>query len=145
MQIGNLNSLTPWYFEYASGKAEVESTVLVRGKTGVIGVGFVKKYNGSPTEEQLNPILSGRISQFFRQRVQIEIDGDKIPASAADALVAELVALFEKHGAGDALSATEKLVPLPDFAAKRHLDLTPAQNLALHTVCPMTMSVGIKK
>jgi hypothetical protein len=136
--------VTPFYFEQASGKVEAPSSVLVPGTTGLVTVTFPSRYD-SATEEVLQPILSGRLGQFFRQAFKLEIDGDKIPADQAQELVAELSALFGKHGCADALAVKDQLVPVADFHAKRHLDLTVEQNLALNAVCRIQTRVSPRK
>jgi hypothetical protein len=137
-------TVLPFYFQTASGKTDCASSVLVAGATGTLAVTFANRYP-TVTEEAIKPILAGRIHQFFRQSFTIEIDGDKIPADAAQGIIDELVNLFQRHQCPEALGVKDGLVPTPEFHAKRHLDLTPDQNLALDAVCRIQARVGIKK
>ncbi len=67
---------------------------------------------------------------LLRERVTIKIDGDKVPAKGGDAFVAELLALGKRFGVPVELTAGA-LVPVEDFNVRRHVELTPADNLAL--------------
>jgi len=138
------STVIPFYFHQASGKVEVPSSVLVPGASGQVSVTFPNRYDAA-TEEVLLPILNGRVAQFFRQTFTLQIDGDKIPAVHAQELVARLAELFDKFGCSEALTVKEQLVPMDDFHARRHLDLTVEQNLALNSICRIQTRVSPKK
>ncbi len=56
----------------------------------------------------------------------------------------ELQALFAKYGATDAIEVKEGVKPMADFHAKRHLQLTIDQNIALDAACPIVATVKTK-
>ncbi len=75
----------------------------------------------------------------------LEIDkGDLITEAAAEPLVAELHALFARHGPGAALSARAQFTPTRDFHVPRHSIFSPEQNLEIDPVIPVSASVRVK-
>ena len=137
-------AVTEFYFESAHGR-DPESSVIVPGTKGELMVVFPKQLVGAVTDEALRPLLGGRVESWFRQKVAIKVDGDLIPAAGAQTLIAELIELFARHGASDALSATENWVPLDVFHLQRHRELDVAQNVALNSVARIKTSVKIRK
>ena len=134
--------ITPFYFEHATGRAEVESSVLARGTKDELMVVFPKQLVGAFSESDIRPVLGeAKTAEFFRPKWEIKVDGDKIPAPVAQDLVNGLVALFAQHGCADALSQSEKFVPLEVFHLQRHTLLTPAQNLALNRIARIKTSI----
>ena len=136
--------VTPMFFERASGRVEVPSSVIVPGTTGSVMVMFANRYSACDPEV-LEQVIPGRVDQFFRDSFKLEIDGDKIPQDRAQDIIGELQAIFEKYGCTEALSAKQMQVPKPDFHARRHLDLTPELNLAMQKVCRIQTAVKVKK
>lgn len=137
--------VTPFYFGHATGRAEVESSVITKGTKAELMVVFPKQLVGAFTEADLSPVLGQRTTEFFRAKWALDIDGDKIPANAAQSIINELQALFARHHCADALSASEKFVPLEEFHLRRHCVLTPDQNLALNSVARIKTSIKIRK
>ena len=65
-----------------------------------------------------------------RERFSIRINGDAIPDAVQGGFVADLLALAERHGIPDAITATGGIAPVPQFNELRHRELTVAQNEA---------------
>lgn len=131
----------PFYFQQGQGKHDVPSSISLPTPKGEVLVTFQKRYTALPDETPVLPILGERTAEFFRQKLEVKIDGDKLPQDHAQELLEELQELFARYNASDALSATESLKPTDEFHAARHLILTPAQNLALEQVCPIVAVV----
>src|SRR6266536_1041427 len=127
--------VSPFYFTANSGKVEVPSSVSVTSPKGEVLVTYQNRYTKIESEALLNAVPFAK--EYFRQAFTIEIDGDKIPAEAVEALIAELQELFGKHGAMGALGVKETIKPVAEFHTKRHTALTPEQNLALDQVVPI--------
>jgi len=134
--------VSPFYFSTNSGKAEVPSSVAVTSTKGEVLVTYQNRYTKIDSEVLLNSVPFAK--EYFRQAFTIEIDGDKIPAEAVEALIAELQELFGKHGAMGALGVKETIKPVAEFHTKRHTALTPEQNLALDQVVPIVAMVKTK-
>ena len=135
---------TPFYFQNAHGKAEVASSVAVKAGDKEVLVTFQNRYKALPDETPVAGILGDRLPTCFKQSFELKIEGDKLPVSGADELLAELQELFAKHNATDALSVKECIKPLPDFHARRHIALSVEENLALEQACPIVAMVKTK-
>jgi hypothetical protein len=169
---------SPFYFRTNRGKAEIPSSVLchitpelldAEGKvighepaTSAVLVTFTNKY-GAADEEAVKEIIGEElVERFFRQKFELKIDGDLLPAgpaldehgqpvldegvpvAAVSQLLAELGALFEKYEASAALTQSEKIVPVSEFHTARHTALTPEQNAALELVVPCQAMIKTK-
>ena len=104
----------------------------------------LKKIESMAALDSLKPVFRGQESEFFRERFVIEIDGDKIPLPAQQALVDKLQVLFAEHGALDALGVKTEVKPLEGFHSQRHTLFTPEQNLQINGVIPIVASVKTK-
>ena len=104
----------------------------------------LKKIESMAALDPLKPVFRGQESEFFRERFVIEIDGDKIPLQAQQALVDKLQALFAEHGALDALSVKTEVKPLEGFHSQRHTLFTPEQNIQINALVPIIASVKTK-
>lgn len=137
---------TEFYFRNGSGQVEVPSTVIIPGTTVDVGVTFSDSY-GKIDEAGVVAVLGQeQAGRMFRQSFTIEVDGDKIPAAKAQALINEIMVLFEKHESAEALAVKDGQVPVQEFHASRHFKLTVAQNLALHAgAAKCTASVKLRK
>lgn len=141
------NAVTPFYFQTAHGRGEVESSVAVPSTTDKeLLIVYPKQLVGSVLESAILPILGpDRTTALFRPTFEIKIDGDKIPAAAAQDLVNELCELFAKHNAIDALSQKEKVVPTDVFHLTRHTALTVEENLALNQIARIKTMTKLRK
>lgn len=134
------------WFEAHAGLAEAASSVAVHDPEGrEMLVTFTSKYKAAE-EAALVAVIGSeeKAGEYFRQKFELKINGDAIPEDKADELLTELQALFQKHGAAAALTAKAVLVPKADFHTRRHRDFTPAENLDLERVSPMTAMVKTK-
>lgn len=137
----------PQFFAHWHGKPEQESSMKARSEPGNALVTFpkrLKKIESMAALDSLKPVFRGQESEFFRERFVIEIDGDKIPLPAQQALVDKLQVLFAEHGALDALGVKTEVKPLEGFHSQRHTLFTPEQNLQINGVIPIVASVKTK-
>ena len=143
--------VAPFHFQNCSGNAEPAKAVVVhaglRQEDGSlkmldtkVRVDFKNKY---PVLESI-PGGVGDAANCFRQKFSLEIDGDKLPTATTPDLLARLQTLFAQFNATDALSIKAGFTPNDDFHVRRHTLLTPEQNLALQTVCPLQCAVATK-
>ena len=132
---------TPFYFQNAHGKADVASSVSVPSPSGEVLVTFQNRYKAIPDENAVLPVLGDKTGLYFKQAFTLTIDGDKLPVDQAGELLNELQGLFARFNATDALSVKETVKPVPDFHARRHLELTLEQNLALDEACPIVAAI----
>jgi hypothetical protein len=85
-----------------------------------------------------------RAPRFFKQSFELKIKGDAIPDAAVEPLLAELQALFARHGASAALSAKATIKPTKEFHTARHTLFSVEQNFELDKVVPIIGSVKTK-
>jgi len=137
---------SPFYFNAGHGKAEVQSSVKVPGtKDRAVLVCYQNRYGQIANESAIQALLGEeRLSKYFRQSYALTIDGDKLLSHKAEDLLARLQELFAEHGATEALSGKEGIRPVDDFHVRRHLELTPDENLALDQLCPIVAQIKTK-
>jgi hypothetical protein len=85
-----------------------------------------------------------RTAQFFRQSFELKIDGDKIPAESAQAVIDAIQTLFAEHNASEALAVKAVIKPSSDFHTARHTALSVDENLAVEMICPIVAMVKTK-
>jgi hypothetical protein len=136
--------VTPFYFTHNRGKVEVPSSVAVQSDTGEVLVLFQNRYSKLDSEAPMLGVLGERTGNYFRQAFNLTIDGDKLPTDRAQELLNDLAELFAKYSASDALQVAESVKPVPDFHSRRHLELTPEENVAVEQVCPIVAQVKTK-
>ncbi len=143
--------VAPFHFQNCSGKAEPAKAVIVqagvRKADGTlemldtkVRVDFKNKY---PVLDAI-PGGIGLAAECFRQKFSLEIDGDKLPTATTPDLLSRLQALFAEFNATDALTIKGGFTPNDDFHVRRHSLLSPEQNLALQSVCPLQCAVATK-
>lgn len=135
----------PFYFQHHAGQHAVASSIEARAADGrVVRVGFSNSYRGVTDEAALVRLAGPHVERFFKQSFEIKIKGDVIPEAAVEPLLAELQALFARHGATAALSAKAVVKPTKEFHTARHT-LFPAQvNQDLDKIVPISASVKTK-
>lgn len=136
-----------FFFALMHGKHEIPSSVEATGTKPdeKVLVTFSSRYKAIADETPLiEAIGPERTAQFFRQSFELKIDGDKIPADAAEEIIGELQALFAGHNALEALTAKAVIKPTPDFHTARHTALSVEENLTVETVCPIVAMVKTK-
>ncbi len=135
----------PFYFIHHSGQHVLASSVEARASDGrVVRVGFSNSYRGVSDEGALLRLAGEHTERYFKQSFEIKIKGDAIPEAAVEPLLAELQALFARHGANAALVAKATVKPTKEFHAARHTLFNPAQNAELDKVVPISASVKTK-
>jgi len=134
----------PHYFAVNHGRHEVPSSISVASPQGEVLVTFQNRYSMLADETGLLPVLGERTGEFYRQSFELKIKGDKLPTDKTQDLMDRLQSLFAEFGATDALEVKEGIKPVEQFHAARHLELSPAQNLALEQVCPIVAMVKTK-
>jgi hypothetical protein len=135
-----------FFFNHLHGKSDIPSSVEATGINGEkIRVEFPSQYSKITDESTIiDAIGAERTAQFFRQRFELKIDGDKIPAEHAGALIDAIQTLFAEYNASDALTANEIIKPTPDFHIARHTALSVDENLAVEMACPIIAKVATK-
>jgi hypothetical protein len=130
--------------EHDAYEAKMEKDPTADQETGAILVTFVNKYPPADESTVEQAIGEANAALYFRQKFALEIDGDKIPADQAGELIQELQTLFTKYGCPDALSASEKIVPVETFHKVRHTALSKEQNAALEMFLPAQTQLKTK-
>lgn len=134
-----------FYFEFHAGQHAVASCIEAKAADGrVVRVGFSNSYRQPSDEAALLQLAGPHAEPYFKQNFEIKIKGDAIPESAVEPLLAELQALFARHGASTALSAKATVKPTKEFHSARHTLFTPEANRELDKIVPVSASVKPK-
>ena len=132
-QLGN--EVLPYWFAYNSHKVDPASTLVVKGTDGrQVEVSVVNRYSRT---EAVPPV----VGHLFRQGFKFEIDGDLVPAEVAQSVINDLQSVLAKHGCLEALSVTSGYMANPEFHARRHIELSPEQNMELNHAVPAQVRV----
>lgn len=136
---------TPFYFDRNHGLHEVPSSVEARNKDGKsVLVAFQNRYTQVSDDGPINELLGERAGRYFRQKFEVKINGDLIPAAAVEPLMAELQEVFLRHEAAGALAFKAIIAPTADFHTARHSQLTVEENLAMEKIIPIVAQVKTK-
>lgn len=135
-----------FFFNHNHGKHDIPSSVVCTGANNEkLRVEFQKRCRLLNDESTIIEVLGEeRTAQFFRQSVELKIDGDKIPVAEAEALIDAIQTLFAQYNASDALTAKAVIKPTPDFHTARHTALSVDENLAVDMACPIVVQVKTK-
>lgn len=135
----------PQFFKKNRGKVEAPSSMIAEGKKGEVRISFQDRFiagNKELIEKALGKDVAG---QWFRQSWKVVIDGNAIPPDKAPALIRDLKEVVAKHDSAHAVEFKTDILPIPDFAAKRHFVFDPETNLLINQVVPQVASVTPKK
>ena len=135
-----------FFFNHLHGKHDIPSSVEAIGNPDEkVLVTFQNRYAALQDEEGVSTIIGAeRTAQFFRQSFELKIDGDKIPADSAEALIDAIQTLFAEYNASEALTAKAVIKPTAEFHTARHTALSVDENLAVEMVCPIVAMVKTK-
>jgi len=134
-----------FYFQRHRGSHEVVSSIEARNGKRQVLVTFQNRYKAVPDEAPIMDLLGEeRTGRYFKQAFELKINGDKLAADKADALIEGVIELFREHGASEALTAISGIKPVKDFHAARHTALTEEENMALQLICPIVAMVKTK-
>lgn len=135
----------PFYFHHHAGQHAVASSIEARAADGrVVRVGFSNSYRGVSDEAALLRLAGDHAARLFAQSFEIKIKGDLIPEPAVEPLLAELQALFARHGATAALAAKAVIKPTKEFHTARHTLFSVETNQELDKIVPVSASVKTK-
>jgi hypothetical protein len=146
LEKAELRSLaSPFFFASHHGKGEVASSVACRNGEQEILVAFQNRYKLASDDAQIIEVIGAdRAALYFQQGFNLKVEGAKIPADQVEELLGELQALFAKHCASEALTATSGIVPKKNFHTERHTALTLEENAAIEKICPIVVQVKTK-
>ena len=131
------------FYNANHGKADPLSSVEARGDHATILVSFQNRYPGSADPEAVTAIIGDEAATYFRQSFALKIDGDKIPAPAAEQVIQAISEILAAHNCAEALSAKAVICPNSEYHTARH-KFTPEQNLLLDRLVPPVAVVRIK-
>ena len=131
------------YNRYNSGKADPSTGILAKGDGKEILISVTSYYSGIEDVDQLESIAPG-LSDSFDRKYSITIKSDKLPKHNEEELLADLVELFNRYGATDALEVKDNYVPKEGFHVTRHVNLTEEQNNRLDQVVKCRAAVKTK-
>lgn len=128
------------YFETFKGVQPESSTMLVEVGGQTIKLITKNVYVKSLTDEAglIAAIGQERTSQFFRQATVLSIDLEKVPEDKQEAFANGVLALAEQLGATGAVTAKQCIQPNPGFHESRTHRLSPAENLAIDAILPVS-------
>lgn len=118
-----LPGATKFWFDENAGVRVPADSILVEGEDdgGGVLVSFQARWAGTGGLDLIPPALK-------QERVEIKVDSNKLPEAVAGKFIAGLLALAAEIGCQGAVDVKAGLVPTPDFNARRHLEMTVADN-----------------
>jgi hypothetical protein len=127
------------YFALLSGKSDIPSSISCLDSEGrEVLVAFQNRYKILPDESGLaETIGEERVAKFFRQKFELKVDGDKLPAEKAQDIIEGMQELFRIHGCDSALTAKANIAPTADFHIGRHTAFTVEENMSLDRIVPI--------
>jgi hypothetical protein len=146
----------PFYFAALHGRGEIPSSVIARNGTEEVLIEFQKRFKQpdskggeaafNATLEQFQAAMGDHFDRFGRFGYKFTIDGDKIPAESAPAVLEGIQKVLAAHGCDptEVLTAKETINTTSDFHTLRHSVFTPEQNEAIHRALPLVVQVKTK-
>ena len=129
------------YFELLHGRSDIPSSISCLDASTPpreVLIGFQNRYKTLADEAPIVALIGETAAaRFFRQKFELKVDGDKLPADRAEEIIGDLQAVFATHGCTDALSAKANIAPTPDFHIGRHTALDTETNKALDLAIPI--------
>ena len=122
----------PWYFDEFQGKRDAPSSVVARGKGGTeLTVAFKNDYRKAVDIDSITPIIGAELTKaYFKQKVGVAIDMDKVPVSKQQETVDAMCQLAADLGIPDAVEVAAKWKPTSEWHSAR-MDLPTELNSAL--------------
>ena len=133
----------PFFNKTNAGKSDPSSGVVAKGDGKEVLVSFTSYYSGVDDPSKLEAVSPG-LANYFERKYSITIKGDKLPKQSEEGLLAELVELFGKYGATDALEVKDSYVPKDGFHTSRHANLTEDENNRLDDVAKCRIAIKTK-
>jgi len=131
------------YNKANTGKADPSTGIIAKGDGKEVLVSITSYYSGVNDPALLESIAIG-LSGAFERKYSITIKSDKLPKHNEEGLLADLVELFNRYGATDALEVKDSYVPKEGFHVTRHVDLTEDENNNLDQVVKCRAAVKTK-
>jgi hypothetical protein len=134
----------PQFFEKNSGRVEAPSSMIAWGSKGGARVTYKDRFTPGDRKALEALLKPEKAAKWFRQHWVIKIDGGAIPSDKGAALVEDLKALMAKHGATHAMEIKAAILPVPEFAAQRHVAFEPPMNVLINKIVPQQAAVSTK-
>jgi len=131
------------YNKANTGMADPSTGILAKGDGKEVLVSVTSYYSGVGDPAELERVSAG-LSDSFERKYSITIKSDKLPKRNEEELLADLVELFNRYGATDALEVKDSYVPKEGFHVTRHVDLTEAENNELDGIAKCRVAVKTK-
>tara|TARA_Y100000593_G_scaffold12745_1_gene23621 strand:+ start:19253 stop:19756 length:504 start_codon:yes stop_codon:yes gene_type:complete len=144
---GAKNQLTaiakPAFNKANAGKADPSTGIIAKGDGKEVLVSVTSYYSGVSDPAVLEAVAPG-LSDSFNRKYSITIKSDKLPKHSEEGLLSDLVELFNRYGATDALEVKDSYVPKEGFHTSRHVSLTEEQNNRLDALAKCRVAVKVK-
>ena len=125
----------PDWFRFWHGRADAESSMVVNVAGRDVSLIFQKRYSSKADASALEAL---GVAEHFAIATTISIDMDKVPEEQQQPFIDAIIALADKNGASEAITAKQALAPRPGIHAQRHVLFTPEQNIAIDNIIPLT-------
>ena len=133
----------PFFNSTNAGKADPATGLVAKGDGKEVLVSFTSYYSGVDDLSKLDAVSDG-LSNSFERKYSITIKGDKLPKQNEGGLLADLVELFNRYGATDALEVKDSYVPKSGFHTSRHANLTEDENNKLDEIAKCRVAIKTK-
>lgn len=128
------------FFAKYHGVAPESSTLLIQVGGRTVKLITKNSYSKTLTDEAglIQAIGAEAVAEHFRQATVIKLELDKVAEDKQDEFAAAVIKLAQDMGVTDAVSASQCIQPKAGFHDMRTTLLTPAENIALDAVLPIT-------
>ena len=126
-----------------AGKGDPVTGIVAKGTDKEVLISFTSYYGGVSDLEQLENVAPG-LSEYFQRKYSITIKSDKLPKQNEENLLADLVELFNRYGATDALEVKDSYAPKEGFHKSRHAVLDEQENDKLDDVVRSRVAIKTK-
>lgn len=138
--------VTPKWLALNKASATPQRTVKIPGSERSLTMTFTSRFSGvdvgDPKVEQIKAAVGEKkFDEFFRQKISITLDADKIEEKKKEAFLADLGKLLAKYDTPEAVKVKDVIVPIDGFNDIRAKKLTNAQNVELEEVMGMTVQI----
>ena len=132
------------WFEHNEGKSDSESSFEIPAGRNTVLVSMTSRYREVEAEEVADLIEELGLGDHFEEKMILKLDSRKIPEEALSPFLDELKELCDKHGATEAVSVKQVVVPSAGFHEERHKLMSKEVNEIIHQAIPAVASVRVR-
>lgn len=132
------------WFDQNEGKSETESSFEIPAGRNKVLVTMTSRYREVEADDVAEIIEELDLGDHFEEKMVLKLDSRKIPEGALSPFLDELKEICDKHGATEAVSVKQVVVPTAGFHEERHKLMSKEVNEIVHQAIPAVASVRVR-